>query len=912
MKKQGIDKGTKTNTNDVSRRQFLKITGITALGLPLVSMAGMKGQSVSIIWDPADKVAASGPAQWAISELAGALKATGLGVDIYQQLSQSPAGALCIVAGGSLSSLSMQLLKEAKTTVSAVPEALGLIPLQSAGKQVLLACGHDERGLVYALLELADRVNYGVQPLSSLNIQQPVIERPANEIRGINRLFTSDIEDKPWFYDREMWPEYLAMLATQRFNRFNLSFGIGYDFLQNVTDSYFIFAYPFLLPVEGYNVRVPQLSDAERDKNLEMLRFISEQTVARGLQFQLGLWMHGYEWLNSPNPNYTIEGVTKENHGPYCRDAIRALLKACPAISGVTLRVHGESGVTEGSYEFWKMVFEGVATCGRKVEIDMHSKGMDQTMIDLAVASGMPIVISPKYWAEHMGMPYHQADIRKLEIPKEGQKVTGLMNLSTGSRSFTRYGYGDLLKEGRPYKVIHRVWPGTRRLLLWGDPLTAAAHSGAFNFCGSAGADMMEPLSFKGRRGSGIAGDRCGYADASLKPRWDWEKFLYTYRIFGRLQYNPETDPAVWRRFMRKQFGSAAIAAEQALANATGILPIVLTAHGASAANNAYWPEMYTNQPIADPDIRHPYADSPSPKVFGNVSPFDPQLFIGINDFAGELLKGERSGKYTPVEAAQWIEDYAEAASKNLAQAQAVALNKEKPEFRRMAIDVSMQIGLGRFFGAKFRSGILYGIFEQNGDRRALEEALKAYQRARSHWATLANIARDAYKPDITVGEQDYLRGHWLDRLPAIDKDIAFMSKKLEQVPADKVVNLERAGKAIAEALGRPHRKTAVIRHNQPDHFNAGRQLEILLTFDKLPESARLFYRHVNQGERYRMIDMQLDKLNCKAEIPAEYTDSKYPVEYYFEIRESPESAWLYPGFNGNLSNRPYFVVRQA
>ncbi len=189
----------------------------------------------------------------------------------------------------------------------------------------------------------------------------------------------------------------------------------------------------------------------------------------------------------------------------------------------------------------------------------------------------------------------------------------------------------------------------------------------------------MEPLSFKGRRGSGIAGDRCGYADASLKPRWDWQKYLYTLRVFGRLQYNPNTDPDVWRRFLRKQFGAGASSVELALANATRILPIVLTAHGTSAGNNTYWPEIYTNHPIADPNIKHPYSDSPAPKMFGNVSPLDPQLFLRINDFATELLKGERSGKYTPIETAQWIEDYADAAAKHLQQAEAKAEGKTKP-----------------------------------------------------------------------------------------------------------------------------------------------------------------------------------------------------------------------------------------
>ena len=183
-----------------------------------------------------------------------------------------------------------------------------------------------------------------------------------------------------------------------------------------------------------------------------------------------------------PNPNYTIEGLTHETHGPYCRDAIRQLLKACPAISGVTFRIHGESGVTEGSYDFWKTVFDGVATCGRKVEIDMHAKGMNQTMIDVALATGMPVNISPKYWAEHLGMPYHQADIRAYEIPKPGTDATGFMKFSAGSRSFIRYGYGDLFKEDRRYGVLHRVWPGTQRLLLWGDPVMSAAHSQGVQF----------------------------------------------------------------------------------------------------------------------------------------------------------------------------------------------------------------------------------------------------------------------------------------------------------------------------------------------------------------------------------------------------------------------------------------------
>ena len=87
--------------------------------------------------------------------------------------------------------------------------------------------------------------------------------------------------------------------------------------------------------------------------------------------------------------------------------------------------------------------------------------------------------------------------------------------------------------------------------------------------------------------------------------------------------------------------------------------------------------------------------------------------------------------------------------------------------------------GLGRFFAAKFRAGVLYAIHERTGDRAALEEALKSYRAARAAWAGLAETAKGVYVPDITVGELPWLRGHWLDRLPAIDADIALLEKRL-------------------------------------------------------------------------------------------------------------------------------------
>jgi hypothetical protein len=900
-------------TSKSSRRDFLKrtataTTAVAAGNLLPRSLSGKgRASGVAIILNPED--ASHRPAQWAAAELRDALRAQKVACDILDDLKKAPAGIDCVVAATANSDSGKQALTATGMQLPNTPEALAFGHGTIGDRRVLLAVGSDVRGLVYALLELVDRASYSTDPLGELSRLQRTTEKPVNRVRSLARAFVSDVEDKPWFNDREMWPKYLTMLATQRFNRFSLSFGIGYDFLRDVTDACFLFAYPFLLSVPGYDVRVPGLPDVERDRNLEMLKFISEETAARGLQFYVGIWMHGYDWSDSPRANYRIAGLTSQNHGSYCRDAVRTLLQACPAINGITFRIHGESGVTEGSYDFWRTVFEGVASCGRPVHIDLHAKGIDQTMVDSALATGMPVSVAPKYWAEHFGMPYHQADIRELERPRPGKEGSGLMKLSSGSRSFLRYGYGDLLKENRRYSVMFRIWPGTNRLLLWGDPLTNAAHSRAFSFCGSVGVEMMEPLTFKGRRGSGIAGDRCGYADRSLKPRWDWEKYLYSLRTWGRLLYDPETPAEVWQRPLRKQFGKGAAAMELALANASRILPIVTTAHGASAANNSYWPEMYFNQSLIEPGRRNPYGDSPAPRVFGNVSPFDPQLFLRINDFADELIKGERSGKYTPIEVAQWIEDYADVAAKHLSAAERQVQDMNTPEYRRMAVDVKIVIGLGRFFGARFRSGVLYRLFEQSKDRTALAECIKAYRRARTAWTELANTARGVYQPDVTVGELPHLRGHWLDRLPAIDEDIAALEKKLQQTADDEPVRRIRRG--IQQCTGRPRRAAVVCRHTPPSALRPGETLDIELATQTAPQSVRLYYRHVNQGERFESVLMRHEGSQFRAFIPAGYTNSLYPLQYYFEIREDAESASLYPGFGPELTNQPYFVVRQ-
>jgi hypothetical protein len=205
--------------------------------------------------------------------------------------------------------------------------------------------------------------------LGALPLTYVIEEKPANEVRCVSRYFCSEMEDKPRYYDKDFWSGYLDMLVASRFNRFTLAYGLEYDFPRGVTDDYLHLPYPYLVDVPGHpDVHVMQLASAdgsrlvtpveiskdERNKNLEMLRYIAAETGARGLDFQLGIWTHAYEWTDSPNAYHRIEGLTPETHARYCRDALAIILKECPEIQELRMRVHGESGTPEGSYRFWK------------------------------------------------------------------------------------------------------------------------------------------------------------------------------------------------------------------------------------------------------------------------------------------------------------------------------------------------------------------------------------------------------------------------------------------------------------------------------------------------------------------------------------------------------------------------------
>ncbi|MFD2794931.1 hypothetical protein ACFS27_15335 [Promicromonospora vindobonensis] len=795
------------------------------------------------------------------------------------------------------------------------PESFVIAHVDTPAGPALVVVAADERGLTYGLLELADVAEHAEGPLgghagdavlAALRAVPAGAHQPATEVRSVLRTLTSYVQDLSWFHDRDFWREYLTHLATHRINRLQLALGMQYNYSHDpdVRDSYLAFAYPFLVAVPGFDVAV--VDQSEREANLASLRFISEEAGRRGIHFQLGLWNHAYEFPDSPRQHYRVSGLSADNHAEYCQAALRELLLRCPGIDGVTIRVHYEGGVHEPTHEFWGTVLAGVREVGRPVEIDMHAKGVDARILDAARATGAPLVVSAKYWAEHWGLPYHQSSVREMECARPPRE--GLSGVTRNERRFTRYGYGDFLRADRDYGFMFRIWPGTQRVLLWGDPEQVAGIARATAQVGGRGVELCEPLSFLGRKTTGTYGSRELYADRDLQLDGDpWTKYAYTYRLWGRLLYDPEAHPSTWLRYLSSRFGRAADDLAAAIGAASRVLPLVTTSHGPSASNNFYWPEMYVNMPLAQHGRSEHYAfDTPEPGTVGAVSSFDPELFASIDTYADEVLSGRPSGRYTPVDVAEWLEDLVRRADRHLAAAVAACGDAGAPEFRRTTTDVAVLAALGTFFAQKTRAGLDYALYERTHASGHLLDAVEHYRAARDAFVSVVGLTDGVYVPDLAFGDRASERGHWSDRLPAVEQDLAELEAELAAAP----VRSETA-RAIVAGPARGYRP--VVRCTVPETFDPGVAVPVeVAVLDDADCTIDLHYRRLNQGEQWSTMAMTPLGHRHGAAVPGADTDSAYAVQLYFTVHGPTGDAWTVPGLGESLTDQPYFVLRHA
>jgi len=291
-------------------------------------------------------------------------------------------------------------------------KALAVRRIQRDDQPVLILCGADDRGTMYAALDTADRIGWAQDANNPLQEVCDIDEVPYVKERAMSIYTMHRAYWESRFYDEEYWTRYLDMLARDRINSLVIIF--GYE-----NGGFLAPPYPYFFDVEEFpGVRMADITPTQQRRNLAAMNRLVEMAHARGVMLTLGIWDHiyrgrvqagGIEWAGQYADGQlpsTVHGVTAENLNRYTITALKKLLREIPNLDGLQFRMHGESGLKHSEMDgFWREVFRTMRESDPDMRFDARAKGLLDSVIDSGVELEVPLRICTKYWMEQMGPP---------------------------------------------------------------------------------------------------------------------------------------------------------------------------------------------------------------------------------------------------------------------------------------------------------------------------------------------------------------------------------------------------------------------------------------------------------------------------------------------------------------------------
>lgn len=824
------------------------------------------------------------PVEKGIAELTRALE--GKGLRVVRQTALTAGDRTHIVIGqAGASPMLDKLLKENGCNVPRSPESVCIKRLPAHSPALILIAGSDARGVMYGLMEAASSVELTGRGKELFSGIEDATESPDLAVRSVSlSLYNADLE-REWYFKEEFWRSYLAMLARNRFNNLTLIFG-------NQT-SYLTPPYPFLVEVPEYpEVKAIGVSGEERQRNLNMLRTISGMAGDYGLGFTLGIWMHRPKYGPS-----MVEGIThaddKQKDSPlptdYCARALKRVLQECPAITGVQYRMNNESGIPEDRQtEFYAAQFQAIRDCGRPVRLDLRYKGLRPSSIQAATGAELDLTVSTKFWCEFMGLPYHPT----VEDRQMGRSY---------QLPHDRYGYGDLLRYPRPYRVLYQLWNvGSQRLLLWGDPEYAARFARSCHLGEGEGFEIFAPLTHKGM------GNQPGtwriFADKSREYyTYEYERYWMFYLAFGQLGYNAGASPEAWRREFTHRFGEAAEAVEAAYRSASRITPLLVATRLLSASEFGYWAEMDTGGPleaymcIPPSDTAQFYAI----KSFQPIAGTRDRWQSDITGYVADAANGTLKAKWTPFQIAERLRSLSRQTFASLEQAKTVR-DAQGPEFRATELDLSILANLAIYHAEKMTAGTHVEFFNVTGEAGRLPRALEHISQAAAAWEEIVRLTDGVYSDKLMLTLSPSPQ-HWKNSLSEVNKDVAQVKDLLQK-------HGDGGGKFRTFPGESPLVNAPRIEHTPITSATPGVDLKIKAKVTSLDPLGRviLHYRPVNQAVAWKETDLRPAGSGLfEAAIPGSEITAQWDLMYYLEALAG-DGGRLWPSWE---EGPPYVAV---
>lgn len=826
-----------------------------------------------------------------LAKLTETLRAKNISFEEVHSLSEAR-GEYFIVAGlASGEGAAARMLKAGNHSLPHAPEALTIWKTNWQGDPAWVIGGFDDRGLMYGLLDVADRIGWSTHAKSPMSEVKEITEKPDVSERAVSIYTMNRAYWESRFYDEAYWAQYLDMLARNRFNSLVVIF--GYE-----NGGFLAPPYPYFFDTESFpDVQMVGITPQEQQRNLEALNRLIKMAHGRGIRFTVGIWDHiyrgGVQGGGIPGtkdaPDQPVEGlvwgVNADNLISYNKAALAKFVREVPDLDGIQFRMHNESGLQKGEQlNFWSDVFRMMKETAPHLRLDLRAKELPESVIHSALDIGINFRIATKYWMEQMGMPYHPTK-------------------TNPEKSEIRHSYAYLLRYPQRYRMHWRLWNGgTARILLWGSPEYARRFAESTHLYDGDGYEVNEPLATKME-----AQPHDAKPFELLKPEyryytWEFERYWHFFQMFGRIGYNPDTSPEVWNREFERRFGSAAgPLVEKALHRASWVLPRIIT----SSYPYSLFP---TTRGWAE---KQRLGDLP---VFAKAQLSDLQQFATFDEEAQIRIEGGETPKILPSANSRWFERTSSDVSKLIGQAERSVGNNRNKEFNATLTDLKILSNLALYHAHRIPAAVSYRIFERTQNPSALDDAIAHERNAIEAWRGIVVAAADVYADDLMLGVcVANLCGHWRDELAALEKGLASLEEKRQRfrVEAGTSKTPSDTASRYQSSSNEDDEKLFQFTHVPVVSSPAGKPLTVNVQVSASAgvKWVRLRYRSVNQDLEYNTLEMLPtgEKDGYEATVLADEINPEYDFMYFVEAMDNKGRGRIYPDLN---KETPYRFVK--
>jgi hypothetical protein len=137
------------------------------------------GSGVTLVLDGVPPLGGASPASQALGRLRETLVNRGVDVTDAASIGSAAHDRVCVVISSPATSMVRATLFAAGVELPDEPGVLALLPTEFDRRSVLLVTGTDLRGMVSAVMKLADLVEHADDPQAALHLTAPLVERPA-------------------------------------------------------------------------------------------------------------------------------------------------------------------------------------------------------------------------------------------------------------------------------------------------------------------------------------------------------------------------------------------------------------------------------------------------------------------------------------------------------------------------------------------------------------------------------------------------------------------------------------------------------------------------------------------------------------------------------------------------------------